>query len=41
MYNASKLSGSVKCFDETKNMNILIEDEKLLEAHNKGIKLTI
>ena len=35
------MSGSVKRFDETKNMNILIEDKKLLKAHNKGIKLTI
>ena len=30
-----KFSGYVKCFDETKYMSFLIEDEKLLKTCNK------
>ena len=36
-----KTRRSVKYFDKTKQMNLLIEVEKLLKTNNKGIKLTI
>lgn len=35
MYNAFKMSGHVKCFDEAKYKSFSIKDKQLLEAHNK------